>query len=81
MKPWYRAMKLFNDIAYSDENLIRYKLEEGDCAVFDNLRVLHGRREFHMVKGGYRRLRGSYIDWDEARSRIHVLENKRRPKE
>lgn len=46
----------------------------GDCVVFDNLRVLHGRRGFKMEKGGYRRLRGSYIDWDEARSRINVLE-------
>ena len=29
VKPWYRAMKLFNTLAYSDENLVKYKMEDG----------------------------------------------------
>jgi len=48
---------------------VTYKLREGDTAVFDNLRIMHGREGF-VVEGGQdgaRHLFGFYFDWDEIR--------------
>ena len=45
----------------------------GECVVFDNLRVLHGRRGFTLTENGERTIQGGYIDWDEVRSKINIL--------
>ena len=70
----YRALKLFNTIAYQQFS-VKYKLSDGDLAVFDNLRVMHGREGYTVTRGqqGDRLLRGCYIDWDEIMDRINVL--------
>ena len=39
--------------------------------VFNNLRVLHGRRGFE--EGCYRYLESAYLDWDEIRSKARVI--------
>ena len=44
-KQVYEALKLFNTICYQNYS-VKYKLVEGDLAVFDNLRVLHGREGY-----------------------------------
>jgi len=46
-----RALKLFNSLCYSPEHMVTYKLREGDTAVFDNLRVMHGREGFVVEEG------------------------------
>ena len=48
----------------------------GDVACFDNIRVLHGREAFAVQSSEERLLEGSYLDWDEMRSRRRVLETK-----
>ena len=45
----------------------------GECVVFDNLRVLHGRKGFELTEKGERTIQGGYVDWDEVRSKINVL--------
>ena len=45
-KSLYEALKVFNTMCYSPDCLLHYRLRDGDCAVFDNLRVLHGRNGF-----------------------------------
>ena len=46
----------------------------GQCAVFDNHRVLHGRSGFEMhPESGTRTYHGGYIDWDELISKLNVL--------
>ena len=45
-KNLYEALKEFNSICYSTDCLLHYRLRDGDCVVFDNLRVLHGRNGF-----------------------------------
>ncbi len=45
----------------------------GDCASFDNQRVLHGRRSFDLKTGGKRLLHGTYIAWDEIRSKMNSI--------
>ena len=55
------------------------KLGPGECVVFDNLRVLHGRTGYSYDPasgdGGVRNYKGAYIDWDELISKINVLKS------
>jgi len=78
-KKMYRALKLFNTLCYDDDFMVSYKLNEGDIAVFDNLRVMHGRKGYTVSSGedGARRLYGCYIDWDEINDRMNVLKKKK----
>jgi len=39
-------------------------LQEGECVVFANRRVLHARREFD-TETGERWLKGTYVEWDD----------------
>ena len=43
---------------------------------FHNYRVLHGREKYELRGGEERLLEGSYIDWDEMRSKRRFLEEK-----
>ena len=46
----------------------------GQCAVFDNHRVLHGRSGFGLrADSGERAYHGGYTDWDELISKLSVL--------
>lgn len=47
----YAALKLFDRIMYEDRHIVHYKLKEGECVVFDNQRVLHGRTSFTVLEG------------------------------
>ncbi|XP_019624414.1 PREDICTED: gamma-butyrobetaine dioxygenase-like [Branchiostoma belcheri] len=73
VKPFYRAMRAFDDILAHPRNCIRYKMKEGDILAFDNLRVLHDRTAFSL-SGGERHLQVGYVDWDETYSRMRVLQ-------
>ena len=78
-KALYGALKLFYSLCYQEELLVKYKLKNGDIAVFDNLRVMHGR-EGYMVGEGEdddRHLIGCYMDWDEIKDKRNVLTNKK----
>ena len=55
-----------------EENLYEYRLQEGECVIFNNRRVLHGRRQFD-TSAGERWLKGCYIDTDVFMSRFRVL--------
>ncbi|XP_038077859.1 gamma-butyrobetaine dioxygenase-like [Patiria miniata] len=72
----YRALKLFSNVMYRQENVVRHQLAEGEIATFNNTRVLHARSAFTIAGDGGRHLEGGYMDWDEARSRIRVLREK-----
>ncbi|GAB1318147.1 Gamma-butyrobetaine dioxygenase [Madurella fahalii] len=57
---WKNAATAFQRILESPENMIEAKLEPGECVIFDNRRVLHGRRQFAAGQGN-RWLKGCYI--------------------
>ena len=78
-KALYRALKLFNSLCYSEQFMVKYKMNEGDIAVFDNMRVMHGREGFTVAEGedGGRHLHGCYIDWDEINDKMNVLKNRK----
>lgn len=59
----------------AQENVFEYRLEEGECVVFDNRRVLHARRAFDASQGE-RWLKGAYVDDDVFFSRLRVLQER-----
>ncbi|KAI9798855.1 MAG: hypothetical protein M1833_004358 [Piccolia ochrophora] len=72
---WLNQAQKFNYVAGKEDSLFSRRMEEGECVLFDNRRVLHGRRAFE-VKEGKRWLRGAYIGGDAYRSRLRVLKDR-----
>lgn len=72
----YEAYRHLFEITYRPELVVRFRLEPGDCMVFDNRRVLHARTAFDPVSGP-RFLRGCYTEREEVESRIRVLQRAR----
>jgi len=66
------AAKIFDDLISAPESLFELRMREGDCAIFDNRRVLHARRAFDISKGE-RWLKGAYLDRDVFASRLARL--------
>lgn len=73
MRPFYRALNLFGAILRNPEMELEIRMQPGDCQVFDNRRVLHGRAAFDP-NSGTRHLEGCYVDADDFMSRLRVLE-------
>ncbi|SGZ30497.1 BQ5605_C048g12383 [Microbotryum silenes-dioicae] len=84
----HRALQLFAQ--QCDDPAFRYdtQLQPGDCALFDNRRVLHARTAFEFESDKQvletideqergRWLKGAYADGDEVLSRWRVLNAKR----
>ncbi|KAL2177374.1 uncharacterized protein P884DRAFT_259603 [Thermothelomyces heterothallicus CBS 202.75] len=60
---WKRAANTFQAILEDDHNVVEFKLKEGECVIFDNRTVLHGRRQFKTGSGGSRWLKGTYVSY------------------
>jgi alpha-ketoglutarate-dependent taurine dioxygenase len=75
LRNYLSAANAFEKLLSSEENLYEYRLEEGECVIFDNRRVLHARRAFDAQKGE-RWLKGAYVDDDVFHSKIRVLQEK-----
>ena len=43
---YYILFTLSIQISYSPACLLSHRLQDGECVVFDNMRVLHGRSPF-----------------------------------
>lgn len=68
----YAAYRHFMAMTREERFRIRFRLNAGDMAAFDNRRVLHARTAFDPASGD-RHLQGCYVDTDELLSRIRVL--------
>jgi gamma-butyrobetaine dioxygenase len=68
---FYRAYRAFARLLERPELMLTFRLEPGDCIVFDNTRVLHARTAF--TGGGQRHLQGCYADLDGVASALAVL--------
>ena len=73
----YEAYRHLFEITYRPDLVVQFRLEAGDCMVFDNRRILHARTEFNP-NSGHRFLRGCYSEREEVESRLRVLERKKR---
>ncbi|KAH7337389.1 hypothetical protein B0J17DRAFT_426574 [Rhizoctonia solani] len=80
----YAALRKYADLLARPQGRFEYTLAEGDCAVFDNRRVLHARTAFwdKNAKEGKaeetnRWLKGCYVEVDDLLDRTRVLLAKR----
>ncbi|KAJ3051886.1 hypothetical protein HK097_007100 [Rhizophlyctis rosea] len=71
VEAFYEAFRRFSDLMNDPELVYTTLLGEGDCVVFANRRVLHGRTEFD-AGSGERHLKGTYVDWDDFKDRARV---------
>ena len=69
---FYRAHRGLLSIASSAEMQYRFRLEAGQCQVFDNRRILHARSSYDPASG-HRMLQGCYVCRDDFMSRLAVL--------
>lgn len=69
---WLKAAKKLQKLLEDEVNMFEYKMQPGECVIFDNLRVLHGRRAFD-TSSGERWLKGAYVDDDSHRSLLLSL--------
>ena len=69
MSAFYAAYSALHDLIVDESRWLEIRLEPGDALLFDNWRVLHGRRAFT----GTRVFHGCYHDRDEIESRRRVL--------
>ncbi|OIJ90597.1 gamma-butyrobetaine dioxygenase [Streptomyces sp. MUSC 14] len=68
---FYQAYRVFSELLYRPAARIGFRLEPGDCVIFDNTRILHARSAF--TADGARHLQGCYADLDAAASELAVL--------
>ncbi|RYO29518.1 hypothetical protein AA0113_g12028, partial [Alternaria arborescens] len=75
LRSFIAASHAYEKLLSAEENLYEYRLNEGECVIFDNRRVLHARKAFDASKGE-RWLKGAYVDDDVFFSKLRVLEEK-----
>ncbi len=68
----YRAVRRYAALARQDRFTCATLFRPGDCVIFNNRRMLHGRSAFDPSEGN-RRLEGCYLETDELLSRLRVL--------
>lgn len=71
-KEFYDAYRTFAEMIYAPEAELTFRLNDGDCLIFDNTRLLHSRTAFAAVGG--RHLQGTYADLDGMLSTLTSLE-------
>jgi gamma-butyrobetaine dioxygenase len=74
---YYPAFRRFGRLLQSDKYVMRFRLNAGECIVFDNHRIVHGRAAY-VADSGERHLRGCYTDRGELRSTYRALTSARR---
>jgi len=68
---YYPAFIKFIRMMQEDRFVIKFRSEAGNCVVFDNHRVVHGR-EGYVAESGRRHLRGCYTDRAAMRSTYRI---------
>ncbi|KAI0908966.1 Clavaminate synthase-like protein [Ustulina deusta] len=69
---WHEAACQLKPLFESENNVYEYKMLPGECVIFDNCRVLHGRRAFN-TSSGERLLKGTYVENDSYASTLKSL--------
>jgi gamma-butyrobetaine dioxygenase len=69
---FYDAYRHFAEIIARPDLLVTFRLDAGDCVIFDNTRLLHARTAF--AETGARHLQGCYADLDALSSTLRILE-------
>lgn len=69
---YYPAFCRFGKMLQDDRYVMKFTLRAGECIVFDNHRIVHGRAAYSATSGE-RYLRGCYTDRGEMRSTYRAL--------
>ncbi|MFD0981022.1 TauD/TfdA family dioxygenase [Tropicimonas aquimaris] len=69
---YYPAFIKFIRMMQEERFLMRFRSTAGQCVIFDNHRIVHGR-EGYVADSGMRHLRGCYTDRGALRSTYRVL--------
>lgn len=69
---YYPAFCRFGKMLQEDKYMMRFMMKAGECMVFDNHRIVHGRSAYSATSGE-RYLRGTYSDRAEMRSTYRAL--------
>ena len=69
---YYPAFCRFGRMLQEETYLMRFVMKAGECMVFDNHRIVHGRAAY-TASSGERYLRGCYTDRAEMRSTFRAL--------
>lgn len=69
---YYPAFCRFGRMLQEEKYVMRFTLNAGECIVFDNHRIVHGRAGY-TASSGDRYLRGCYTDRAEMRSTYRAL--------
>jgi gamma-butyrobetaine dioxygenase len=69
---YYPAFCRFGRMLQEDRYMMRFLMKAGECMVFDNHRIVHGRSAY-SAESGSRYLRGCYTDRGEMRSTYRAL--------
>ena len=75
LEQFYRAYRRFAAIIARPDLMLTFRLDAGDCVIFDNTRLLHARTAF--ADAGRRHLQGCYADLDGLASTLTILESRR----
>ena len=69
---YYPAFCRFGRMLQEEKYVMRFMMKGGECMVFDNHRIVHGRAAY-TAESGDRYLRGCYTDRAEMRSTYRAL--------
>lgn len=69
VREFYAAYRMFAELLYAPQAQLNFRLDTGDCLIFDNTRVLHARTAFAAAGG--RHLQGTYADLDGLASTLY----------
>lgn len=69
---YMRAAQIFHKVLNAEERLFRYRLDPGECVIFDNRRILHGREAFDIASGE-RWLKGAYVANDDFEAKVRIV--------
>jgi gamma-butyrobetaine dioxygenase len=69
---YFPALRRFLGMLQEPRFVRRFRLNAGECIVFDNHRIVHGR-EAYCAESGERHLRGCYTDRGAVRSTYRIL--------
>ena len=72
---YYPAFIKFIRMMQEDRFVMKFRSEAGNCVVFDNHRIVHGR-EGYVAESGSRHLRGCYTDRAAMRSTYRIASQK-----
>ncbi|KAK1714545.1 uncharacterized protein BDZ83DRAFT_562284, partial [Colletotrichum acutatum] len=64
---WIKGARMFQETLEREDNMYQHRLQPGECVLFDNRRVLHGRRAFDTASGR-RWLKGTYVADEDFKS-------------